>query len=94
MTSWLDTSDMELFKSEFLRVLFLMKMPLDLKRMLLAHPKKKLDVLTVFADSLWISGDLSVLPPFLSVPAEDLGTAFPSPSPSPPGTSFFPSEEE
>ena len=94
MTSWLDTSDMELFKSEFLRVLFLMKMPPDLKRMLLAHPKKKLDVLTVFADSLWISGDLSVFPPFLSVPAEDLGTAFPSPSPSPPGTSFFPSEEE
>ena len=54
MTSWLDTSDMELLNSEFLRALFLMKMPLDLKHMLLAHPKKKLDVLTVFADSLWI----------------------------------------
>ena len=94
MTSWLDTSDVELLNSEFLRALFLMKMPPDLKRMLLAHPKKKCDVLAVFADSLWISGGLRAFPPVISVPAEDLGTAFPSASPSPPGTSFFPYEEE
>ena len=56
-----------------------MKLPQDLKCLLLAHPEKKLEELAVFADTLWISTVLSSSPSVLSMPADDLGAASASP---------------
>ena len=56
MTSWLYTNNPELLNSDFMRALLLMKLPQDLKRLVLTHPGKKLNNLAVLADTLWISG--------------------------------------